>query len=45
MACQNKDKNKEKCTCGSANCARHGLCCDCVRFHRERGDLPMCLRK
>ncbi|HEX2950115.1 MAG TPA: DUF6485 family protein [Armatimonadota bacterium] len=45
MACQNKEKNKQKCTCSYTSCARHGVCCECIRYHRENGDLPGCLKK
>lgn len=43
--CQNQKTEKSKCSCPSTNCERHAACCACVRYHRERGDLPMCLRK
>lgn len=36
--------NKQPCTCYSTNCERHGKCCECVAYHKERGDLPVCLR-
>lgn len=45
MACPNKEKNEEKCSCPYENCERHGACCECVRYHRENGDVPVCLRK
>lgn len=45
MSCPNKEKNKEKCTCGSKDCSRHGVCCECIRFHRDKGGMPGCLRK
>lgn len=45
MACPNQDKNKEHCTCPNEACERHGACCECVRAHREMGNLPMCLRE
>lgn len=35
-----------KCGCPKAEtCPRNGKCCECVAFHRDRGDLPFCLRK
>ncbi len=37
--------NKQGCACASKNCERHGLCCDCLRFHLARKSLPMCMRK
>lgn len=38
------------CTCPKTDCPRHGLCCACVRSHRDREHeptikrLPHCLR-
>ena len=43
--CPNKAKNEEKCTCGAKDCARHGVCCECIRYHRENGGVPGCLKK
>jgi len=37
-----KEKNLEKCTCTYPHCERKGLCCECVAYHRERGELPGC---
>lgn len=42
--CPRLAENKKHCTCPSADCPRHGKCCACVLFHRERGNAPMCLR-
>lgn len=43
--CPNKAENEKKCICPYDSCERHGVCCECVRNHREQGELPMCLRK
>lgn len=43
--CPNKTKNEEKCPCPYKDCKNHGVCCECVRNHRESGNLPMCFRK
>jgi len=43
MECK-QEENKKSCTCPSKDCEKHGICCDCVSFHRENGDLPICLR-
>jgi len=43
--CPNKAKNEEKCTCGEKECERHGVCCECIRYHRENGGVPGCLKK
>jgi len=41
MECQ-KEKNLESCSCTYPGCKKKGICCECVRFHRERGELPGC---
>jgi hypothetical protein len=38
-------ENKANCACPYKDCERHGACCQCVAYHRDCGDLPMCLRK
>jgi len=42
--CPNQEKNKTVCACKSADCERHGVCCECIQYHRENGNLPVCLR-
>ncbi len=44
MGCK-KDENEKSCACKDTDCERHGICCDCVRYHRKAGNLPKCLRK
>lgn len=34
--------NSESCPCTYPNCPRHGLCCECIQYHRQRGELPAC---
>ncbi|MDI6631229.1 MAG: DUF6485 family protein, partial [Thermoanaerobacteraceae bacterium] len=41
MECR-KDKNLKSCTCTYAHCDKKGLCCECVAYHREHGELPGC---
>lgn len=41
MECK-KDKNKVSCTCSYSSCGKRGLCCDCVAYHRDRGEIPGC---
>ncbi|MFA4855513.1 MAG: DUF6485 family protein [archaeon] len=41
MECQ-KAKNLKKCNCTYSGCARKGMCCECIRYHWERGELPAC---
>lgn len=40
MECK-KEQNKKSCTC-SYSCSKRGMCCECVAFHRERGEIPGC---
>ena len=42
MECK-KDLNKAKCNCTYEPCARKGICCDCIDYHRKNGQLPACL--
>jgi len=41
MECK-KDKNLEKCNCSYTPCARKGICCECVAYHRKSRQLPAC---
>ncbi|HHP50769.1 MAG TPA: hypothetical protein ENM97_02615 [Moorella mulderi] len=41
MECQRK-KNLTLCTCTYAYCEKKGLCCECVAYHRSRGEIPGC---
>jgi hypothetical protein len=42
--CVNIKTNEENCTCGSLDCDRHGVCCECLRAHTDKEGLPACLR-
>jgi hypothetical protein len=42
MDCTNKARNAARCTCTYGGCPRHGLCCDCVSYHRASGEIPGC---
>lgn len=35
-------KNKAECNCTYEPCPRKGLCCECIRYHRQAGELPAC---
>jgi hypothetical protein len=37
-----KEENKKSCTC-TYSCPKKGICCECIKEHRERGELPGCL--
>jgi hypothetical protein len=36
------DGNKAKCNCTYEPCSRKGLCCECIPYHRQMGELPAC---
>ncbi|HUW07485.1 MAG TPA: DUF6485 family protein [Williamwhitmania sp.] len=40
MECQNA-QNLKGCNC-SYPCTRKGNCCQCVAYHRKKGQLPAC---
>ena len=40
-ACPSQEKNRKDCTCSFA-CDKRGRCCECVAYHRDRGELPGC---
>lgn len=37
-----KEKNLKNCNCTYTSCEKLGLCCECVRYHRENDELPAC---
>jgi hypothetical protein len=39
--CPNKERNLKGCNC-TYTCGRKGICCECVIYHRERGEIPGC---
>ncbi len=42
MEC-NINANKKKCNCTYEPCSRKGVCCECIRYHFDLGELPACL--
>lgn len=42
--CPNYQQNVRDCTCGSVDCPRRGICCECIAYHRSNGGAPSCLR-
>lgn len=38
------ENNKMICTCPEKDCENYGHCCACVTKHRNKGNLPHCLR-
>ena len=43
--CPNKEKNEAQCTCTYTECERRGVCCECIRYHRDNGGAPACVKK
>ncbi|MCL0100209.1 DUF6485 family protein [Peptococcaceae bacterium] len=41
MQCK-KDENLKMCICTYEYCNKKGLCCECVAYHRQRGEIPGC---
>jgi len=35
-------KNLKECTCTYTSCSKRGKCCECVAYHRSRGEIPGC---
>jgi len=40
MECK-KEENKKNCPC-TYECDLRGLCCECIKGHRKKGELPAC---
>ena len=34
-------QNKTICNC-SYSCSKKGMCCECLSYHRNRGEVPAC---
>ncbi|MBW2977698.1 hypothetical protein KY331_02530 [Candidatus Woesearchaeota archaeon] len=41
MECK-QEKIAKECTCTYPDCPRKGKCCECVKHHREKRELPAC---
>lgn len=39
----NVEKNKQRCSCTYTACNKTGICCECIVYHKNRGELPGCL--
>lgn len=42
MACIS-EKSLKHCTCTYSACDKRGNCCQCVSYHKDRGEVPGCL--
>jgi hypothetical protein len=40
--CRNRGKNAVACNCTYEPCSRKGVCCECIAYHRDAGELPAC---
>lgn len=40
--CLNQKQNLENCSCSYSGCSRKAICCECVLYHRSRGQIPGC---
>jgi len=40
--CNNLKRNLSVCNCTYPGCPRHGICCECISYHRSSGELPAC---
>ena len=41
MQCRKED-NIKNCPCTHISCPRRGICCLCIKHHRENDELPAC---
>lgn len=41
MECKNT-KGNPKCTCTYTSCSRHGICCECIEYHKSMGQMVGC---
>jgi len=44
IACPQREKINEYCSCPKEDCPRHGLCCECILDHKGRIEAPMIKR-
>ncbi len=35
-------RSKDHCTCTYTACDKHGNCCKCVIYHRDKNEIPGC---
>lgn len=41
MECE-QEKIVKECPCTYPDCDKKGKCCECIKHHREKGELPAC---
>jgi hypothetical protein len=42
MDCLNVEENLQFCNCTYEPCSRKGRCCECMRYHVGKRELPAC---
>lgn len=42
MECRKEFNLKNGCNCTEKGCPNSGICCECIRHHREHNELPAC---
>ena len=40
--CDRFDQNMKMCNCSYSPCPRKGICCECMAYHRQNGEMPAC---
>jgi len=40
--CVNQAKNRQVCNCSYEGCEKAAVCCECIHYHRNKGQLPAC---
>ncbi|MCX7704064.1 MAG: DUF6485 family protein [Planctomycetota bacterium] len=40
--CPNQQENRENCPCTWRDCDKKGYCCECLKSHLSRKELPAC---
>jgi len=41
MECR-QQQNLKHCPCTYTGCSRKGICCECLKYHLDRDELPAC---
>jgi hypothetical protein len=41
MECK-REENLKNCNCSYPGCDKKGICCECIKYHRESNQLPAC---
>lgn len=42
MDCPNQNENAKDCACTYSSCGTRGKCCECIRSHLKKRQLPGC---